>query len=227
MIVVNIKAATRELTAGFKALSKPNIAKATSIAINKTLLKGRTVARTAVKKVYNIPQKNLSGVNIRRARPSFLQGAIVATTKPIPMDAFSPRFESISSAGASVLSVSRKGVLKAKQIKRARNKKGVSIEVQRGKRMVVPYAFMISTAKPRVFARGYYKSGNGSYGFIQRHKRLENESGNDSVKPLVSVTIFGAAVNPVVKKNISNQVTNDYGNNLLTALRYQASQIKS
>lgn len=226
MIVVRVDAATKDLASSFKALGKAEIAKATSVAINKTLLKGRTVARTAVKKIYNIPQKNLAGVDIRRSRPNYLHGSIVASTKPIPMDAFSPRFEFISSAGSSILSVSRRGVLKAKATAKAKNAKGVSIEVQRGKRIIVPYAFLIPTAKPRVFARGQYKGGNGSYGFIQRHTRLENESGNDSVKPLVSVTIFGAVINPVVKQDIAKQVRKDYVGNLYTALKHQVSLLR-
>lgn len=226
MIVVNVNAATKELASSFKALDRNQVSKATSIAINKTLLKGRTVARTAVKKVYNIPQKNLSGVDIRRSRPNYLKGSIVASTRPIPMDAFSPRFEFISSAGAGILSISRRGVLKSRAVAKAKNAKGVSIEVQRGKRIVVPYAFLLPGAKARVFARGQYKGGNGSYGFIQRHTRLENDAGNDSVKPLVSVTIFGAVINPVVKQDIANQVKKDYVGNLYTALKHQVSLAK-
>lgn len=226
MIRVNVYDATQSLSSIYKELNKRQISRATVIAINKTLLKGRTVARTAVKRVYNIPQKNLSGVGIIKAKSTFLQGAITALTKPIPMDAFSPRFEFVSSDNRSTtLSVSRRGILQDRANKRARNKTGVSIEVKKGERVTVPYAFLIPNAKPRVFARGEYKSGNGSYGFVQRHTRQENDAGNDSVKPLTSVTIFGAVINPLVKKSIAKVVTVDYSKNMIAALKYQVSLI--
>jgi hypothetical protein len=223
MIVVNVSQATKDLANSFKHLSDSQLSKSIVTGLNKTIRKGRTIARTEVKKIYNIPQRYMNRINHIPATPKRLKASIYASRKPIPMDAFNPRFEFISSAGTSILSISRKGILKARAINRAKNVKGVSIEVQRGKRTVVPYAFMIPTAKPRVFARGQYKSGNGSYGFMQRHSRLENDAGNDSVKPLTSVTIFGAIVNPVVTAPIINQVKKDYVNNLYTALKYQVS----
>jgi hypothetical protein len=226
MIRVNVYDATQTLSTIYRELNGRQIAKATSLAMNKTLLKGRTVARTAVKRVYNIPQKNLSGIGITKARVTFLQGAITASTKPIPMDAFNPKFEFVSSDNrSSTLSVSRRGILQERANKRTRNKTGVSIEVKKGERVTVPYAFLIPNAKPRVFARGEYKSGNGSYGFVQRHTRQENDSGNDAVKPLTSVTIFGAVINPLVKQNIARVVREDYSKNMIAALRYQVSLI--
>lgn len=224
MITVRVDQATRELLKNFSGLSKQQIAKATSIALNKTLLKGRTVARTAVKKVYNIPQKNLSGISIRRSNPNFLQGAILASSKPIPMDAFSPRFQLVTGGKVSgIQSITRRGITKVQSIKRKSLQGGVSIEVKRGDRVIVPYAFLLPNSQPRVFARGEYKAGDGNYGFLQRHTRLPNDSGNDSVKPLVSVTIFGAVINPKVKGEIATQMRQDYTRNMLTALRYQAT----
>jgi hypothetical protein len=224
MITIRVNDTIRELRKGFEFLSKQQLARATSQAINQTLLLGRSEARRAVKRVYNIPQKNLNGINIRKANINFLQGSIYASSKPIPMDAFSPKFEFIPSHGmSSMLTVSRRGVLKAKTITRAKGMGGVSIEVKRGERVTVPYAFLIPGAKPRVFARGVYKGGAGSYGFIQRHTREPNASGNDSVKPLISVTIFGAVVNPVVKKQIARKVQHGFPDNMIKALKRQAN----
>jgi hypothetical protein len=224
MITVKVDKATSKLASSFRGLSKDQIAKATSIAINKTILKGRTVARTAVKKVYNIPQKNLSGISIRRAKPTFLQGAILASSKPIPMDAFSPRFQIVSGGKVSgVQTITRRGITKVQSAKRLKQQVGVSIEIKKGDRTIVPYAFLLPNSQPRVFARGMYKGGSGSYGFIQRHTRELNPSGNDAVKPLISVTVFGAVINPHVKRSIADQVEKDYERNILTALRYQAS----
>lgn len=225
MITVNVRTDTRQLSRGFACLTKKEVAKATSMAINKTLLKGRTVARTAVKQMYNIPQRYLQGIGVKRSNAVNLKGYIYASTKPIPMDAFSPRFQLITGGKVSgVQSITKRGSVRVKSVKRARQQGGVTIEVKRGEKQVVPYAFLLPNSKPRVFARGEYKSGNGSYGFVQRHKRSESDNGNDSVKPLLSVTVFGAVINPVVKRNIANVLKADYKRNLAAALRIQAQR---
>lgn len=228
MITVNVRIQTNRIASAFAALSGRQIDKATSVAINKTLLKGRTAARTAVKRVYNIPQRNLQGVNIRYSKPSFLQGNIHATSRPIPMDAFSPKFDIAS--GGRVLgtqSISKRGVLSTRIAKNKKQRLGVSIEVKKGDRTVVPFAFMLPGMKPRIFARGEYEKGNGSFGFIKRHTREENSQGHDAVKPLVSVTVFGAVVNPTVNRELVRVVNADYDRNLMTALRHQLSKMPS
>lgn len=223
MITVRVDQAIKDLSKGFEFLTKAQVAKASSQAINQTLLLGRTEARTAVKKVYNIPQRYLSGINIRKATNSFLQGSVYASSKPIPMDAFAPKFEFIPSSGsAGILSISRRGILKQRDVKRTKGQIGVSIEVKKGERTIVPYAFLLPDAKPRVFARGEYKNGNGDYGFIQRHTRLENDNGHDSVKPLISITVFGAVVNPAVKRKIANKLMDGFPANMIKALKRQA-----
>lgn len=230
MITVNVWAAHTRLTQAFEQLSKKKVDIAIAQAINQTLLLGRTEARKAVKRVYNIPQKNLNGVGIHKAISSagkyHLRGDIYASSVPIPMDAFAPRFQFVAASGsASKLSISKKGVLKTKELKRTGEVAGVSIEVKKGQRVVIPYAFLIPGAQPRVFGRGQYKSGSGSYGFIQRHTREENTSGNDSVKPLLSVTVFGAVINPLVKQAIATNVQSGFDANMLKALRRQASMM--
>ncbi len=226
MITVNVSSKVRELSRAFDFLSKSQVNKAASQAINQTLLLGRTEARKAVKKVYNIPQRYMSAINIKKATATTLRGNVHATSKPIPMDAFAPKYDFRSASGsASVLSVTRRGILKVRDVKRTKNRAGVSIEVIKGERKSVPYAFLIPGAKPRVFARGAYKIGNGRYGFIQRHTRLENDQGNDSVKPLISVTVFGAVINPKVKKSISKVLENKFPENMLKALRRQANML--
>lgn len=215
---VNVDKTIQDFKKEFAHLSKEQMNKATARAINRTLLKGRTEARKAVKVEYNIPQKNLNGIKNKNAHPSFLEGYITASAKPIPMDAFSPRFE--TSTGS--ISISRKGVQKTRDYKRAKKNpgKGVSVEVKKGQRQVVPYAFMIKGAKPRVFARGKYKMGGGSFGFIQRNKR-ENKSGNDTpIKPLISVTVHGAVINDKVRGNIKNIIDLNFRKDMEHEIKY-------
>lgn len=215
---INVDNAIRDFRKQFDHLSKAQVDKAAARAINRTLLKGRTEARKAVKAEYNIPQKNLNGIKNKNAYPSFLEGYITASAKPIPMDAFAPKFE--TSTGS--ITISRKGIQKARDYKRAKKNpgKGVSIEVKKGARQVIPYAFMIRGAKPRVFARGRYKFGGGSFGFIQRNKR-ENKSGNDiPVKPLISVTVHGAVINDRVRGNIRNIINQNFSRDMEHEIKY-------
>ena len=229
MITVNVSGAVNQLRREFSFLSKPQMSRATADAINKTLLLGRTEARRAVKRIYNIPQKNLFGVNIHRAKATagkyYLRGDIYASSKPIPLDAFQPRFQYTSNEGiVNKLSISKRGVLKQQELNRKGKSGLLTVEIKRGHKEVIPYAFLIPGAKPRVFARGSYRKG-GTYGFIERHTRLENASGNDSVTPMVSITIFGAVVNPVVKQNISRKVHTAFPDNMVRALRRQATMM--
>lgn len=205
---INAERAIRDLKELTKKLTGKQLAIAVSRGINSSLQKGRTTARQAVKDAYNIPQKNLSGININKSFPSTQTGSIYASARPIPMDAFSPKFQTKT----QTVTVSRKGVQKAKD--RSRKSKdigmGVSIEVKKGQRETVPFAFMLVGQKPRVFARGEYRS---NFGFKQRHTRLSNEQGNDSVKPLVSITIHAAVINPEtigkIKSKLNNAITGD------------------
>lgn len=187
---INARPAIRAIADAREKLGEKNFNKAVSYSLNEAIMVGRTEARKAVKEVYNIPQRYVGGINIMKATPGSLFAKLYAPTTPIPMDAFSPKFK----ANNKSITISRKGVQKTRAIKRIKKGTvGVSIEVLKGKREVVPYAFMIDGAKPRVFARGAYKSG--SYGFITRNKRVNSTGSDTPIKPLLSVTIHAAVIN--------------------------------
>ena len=207
MIEISVKEALREFESAKQQLGERQFNKAVSRSINESILKGRTEARKAVKAIYNIPQRYLGGININRSNSLSLTASLFASATPIPMDAFSPKYETASMG----LSISKKGVQKQKSYKRSRKNPvaGVSIEVIRGNREIIPFAFLLAAAQSRVFARGEYKGG-GSYGFIQRHTRLANDSGNDSVKPLLSVTVHAAVINKTSLDKISAEVNNTF-----------------
>ena len=222
MIEVSVKAETEKIISNFSQLSASQIANAITGAINRTLMKGRTVARKAVKDEYNIPQRYMDRIDKINAKKANLTGYIVANATPIPMDAFDPKFENQK----SVLSITRRGEQKVKAKKKGDVAKGVSIEVHKGSRETIPFAFMISGAKPRVFARGQYRSGGG-FGFIQRHTR-EKKSGSDTpIKPLLSVTVHAAVINDDVEKKIADEIIVYYPQRLQHELNFQLSKMKS
>lgn len=202
---------TKEANEGFKdlqnQLSGRQLDLAISGAINHTLLKGRTEARKAVKAEYNIPQKNLSGINYNKSTPITLTGSIYASARPLPMNVFSPKFQSAQRS----IRVTKRGQQKVKEYKRkvSNPSLGVSIEVHKGSRVTVPYAFMIPGAQPHVFARGDYKGG-GSYGLVLRHKRTESSGSDTPIAPLLSVTVHAAVINPVTIAKIKAILIREY-----------------
>jgi hypothetical protein len=203
MITISTKQTVRALRAIGHELSEREFRTALYRSLNESILLGRTEARKAVKDTYNIPQRYLAGINVFKASSVSLASKLYASANPIPMDAFNAKFETSSSA----IRISKKGEQKIRNFKRAKKAPlgGVSIEVIKGQRQTVPYAFMIAGAKPRVFARGEYRNGT-AYGFIQRHHRVN--SGSDTpIKPLISVTVHAAVINKEALGKIERRVT--------------------
>ncbi len=201
MIIVSVEQAYKDARKLHSQLSEKQLNTATARAINETMLQARTEARKMVKSIYNIPQKNLSGINFSNKNASKLTSYLYASAIPVPMDAFSPVFKGNNKS----ITVTRKGAQKVKELKKKSTNVGVSIQVLKGKKETVPFAFMIAGAKPRVFARGEYRGGS-SYGFVRRSKR-ENTKGSDTpIKPLLSVTVHAAVVNPISIQSIQAKV---------------------
>lgn len=213
---INVKEANNNLGELSKQLTGKQLALSISRGINRTLMKGRTEARKAVKDEYNIPQKNLSGINLTKSIPNTLTGNIYASAKPIPMNAFAPKFETQSRS----IRTSKRGEQKVKERKRKVSNpgKGVSVEVHKGSRLVIPFAFMIPGAKPHVFARGVYGTG-GNYGFQKRTKRINNDGNDIPVTPMLSVTVHAAVINPKSISSISKVLVREYPKELEHELR--------
>lgn len=205
MVYISTQQAVKQLDTFRNQLGNKQFATAISRSINEAILQGRTEARAAVKGIYNIPQRNLSGINVRKATSANLVAQLYASATPIPMDAFAPKFETASRS----ITISRRGVQKQRDFKKAKKNPGtgVSIEVVKGSRQIIPYAFLIPGAKPRVFARGAYKGGS-AYGFVQRHKRVEKDGSDKPVKPLLSVTVHAAVLNKDAMQKVGDKVNN-------------------
>jgi hypothetical protein len=217
MIFIKTDDALRALRRLGADLSKEQIALAEARAINHSLQKGRTIARTEIKKVYNISQRYLGGINFMRATVSKPYGELFASRKPIPLDAFPVKQEMASGS----ISISRKGTQKVKQFKRlkANPTAGVSIEIKKGEKEVLPYAFMIAGGAVRVFARGEYKSGT-DHGFVLRHHRVNKDGSDTPIKPLITVSEFGSILNPAVLHNIGKKVEAMYPDRLVHEIEF-------
>lgn len=197
------------------AFSSKEINKIASRSINEALLRGRTIVRSEVKRIYTIAQRGFDGrIDLDRSssfpkrgivlQNTFLTGAVIASTKPLPMDLFKVSF---SPTAQSSSTITKRGKIKVKGLKKSRNfGGGVIIEAVKGRKEIIPFAFMLVNNKAKVFARGEYRKGDSSWGFIQRHKRLENDNGNDSVTSMLSVTVHAAAINKNVQNGVADKI---------------------
>ncbi|SHN45907.1 hypothetical protein [Chitinophaga sp. CF418] len=221
MIWINSAPIIKTFRSAQQQLGERKFNQAISRGLNEAILQGRTEARMAVKAVYNIPQRYVGGINIIKATSLSLEAKIYASTKPIPMDAFSPTFQQHGKA----LTISRKGEQKERAVKRrGNNAAGVTIEVLKGKKEVVPFAFMIPGAKPRVFARGEYRN---SYGFHRRSSRVNKEGNDTPVKPLLSVTVHAAVINKKAMEKIERKVLDVYPKSVARNIEYMLSNMSS
>jgi hypothetical protein len=218
---INVEQAIKDVKALTNELTGRKLAIGISRGINRTLMQGRTEARKAVKEEYNIPQNQLSGINYKASLPNTLTGHIYASTKPIAMDAFSPRFETLTKS----IRNTKKGAQRIKERSRRNNNpgKGVTIEIHKGSLVTVPFAFMIPGGRPRVFARGNYSVGVSQ--FIRRNKR-EKKGGTDiHINPLMSVTIYQTVINPNALTKIKGKLITDFPKNLQHELKYLIQQL--
>ena len=203
----------RELGAAY---SMKQINMIASRSINEALLRGRTIVRTEVKRIYTVAQRGFDGrIDLDRATSfphkgkvlhnTFLTGAVIASTKPLPMDLFKVSFSPTTSTTSSI---TKRGKVKIKNLKKSKKSfgGGVIIEAVKGSPQAIPFAFMLVNNKAKIFARGKYNPGGGSWGFIQRHKRMTFDTGNDSVTSMLSVTIHAAAINKVVQNSVANKI---------------------
>ncbi len=161
-------------------LSKKEMARAVYLGINKTATEVRTVTAREIRQIYNIRYSFLTGKYIKIEKANFgkMQATIALSQRPIPMGEF----------------------LKSKA-----NKRGVSIEIKKGKLIRGAFLFRSKfgeTKYPAIMHRSYV-TGKSSYSnsFQFRHKRIS--SGKDlPIGAIFSVSPFSTVFNRMVNENI-------------------------
>lgn len=223
-INIEFAAAAERLRNAGKELTEKQLRTAVSHGINRTVMQARTIARKEVKRVYTVAQRALDGrVDIDKSttyhkkgkvlKDTYLTAGVIASPKPVPMEFFKVQF---NPTPTTTTTFTKRG-LKKTSTRKSKSKtfgRGVTIEAVRGDKQNIPFAFMLPTATVKVFARGKYRAGGNQWGFVRRHKRLTNANGNDSVKPMLSVTIHAAAINKKVQKTMGDKVENVFMKNV-------------
>lgn len=225
-ITINIKTEVDELKQLYNFYSDAEFRRKVSTGINRTVEQGRTVARKAVKSIYTISQAGLAGaVELKKSTPRTLTAYVMASAKPVPMQEFKHQFTSLGGSVQRIYRRSKNGkTIHTGKRTASRNLGTFVLEAQRGKKVSVPYAFIIPTSTRWIFGRGNYKSG-GSWGFHQRaagEDRPRTNSGgtNEKVTPLTSVTVHAAAINIKSQQMISDKLQSIFLDKIIHELAF-------
>jgi hypothetical protein len=201
MIHIDTDKAVKDLKKQFSRLDEKSIARAQAWAINRTLGNAMTSITKAIGKEYNIKAKDIKKAMVKvNAKPSTPWGLIKVSGRTLPLIAFKPR----------------------------QTKKGVSVQILKGKRAVIPGAFIttMSTGHTGVYAKGKYKRKGGSFQF--RKKRINKaprttRSGivaypDLNITELQSVSIPQAFANDVIQKVVAKELAEKYPQHLISRL---------
>jgi len=212
MITIDTREAQRAITAQFADLTHRNVLVANTRAINTSLMKARTAFRKEVRKEYNISSDTLKQVDLKRASYAKPVGEIFAVTTPISLSRFNPKFEttkgttSVKEVTVFDINSRKKKKQMASQLSGSpkRNpKRGVSVEIKKGERKRLPFAFMVTGGGAgvslQVWARGNYKGS-----------KFETAKPRLPITPLKSVSPFGAIKNEEVLKPVVEKATKDF-----------------
>lgn len=190
-------------------------------AMNKSAETGRKELWRGIRGIFNIPQKYADRITIKKATLSDRQVQILADKTPLPLEAFSPQFKTQN----RTIQVSKKGKTTVKE----RGKRvlkpglGVSVEIYKGSRKSIDFAFMIPKGRPKVFARGHYLPSS-PHGFERRYKR--EKTGSDiNIAPLITLSVSGAFNNKENVKHMRQYMQESFVTNLKHELEAQIKKI--
>lgn len=247
----NFKAELDKLRHLTTKLSKQEVARATSAAINRSLKASETILSRAIREKYRLSVYELRGMESVKSKPSTLSGKIYVNQKPLSLARFNPKFISISNSGNTSIgirkAVNRKGksVSLSKirsQSKVKRSAKGVSVEIIKGNPERIPYAFMINndSHKP-VFARGKYETRGGRSHFHpadeasrkvdgtifgRLHNRKDKEK-DRTITKLAAPSIYGITTRTLMQAKVSARASEMFAIRIKQELEYRISKLQS
>lgn len=225
MITVEVKDAEANLKQLSRSLTSAEIRKASSRAINRTLVRARTLETQQIRKTYNLKAADTKrGMSIRNATLSRQTGYLNASSRPVSLSKFNPR--EVKSSGVTT---QRRGAGFASRRGRARSgNTGVTVEIVRGKRVRIPSAFLLFSARVSglVMARGHYTRSE----FIFRRgkgSRIRPKGPDLPIEELNTISIYAAAVNERVQPPIAPEIEESYNDRLAHEMRFILSKVGS
>lgn len=166
MIHIETKQAIQDLRRQYAQLGEQQVNRAISLAFNRTMSRSRTQLARAIRRRYPasaLKQGGYSGgkgLIIDRANRRKLYAELRVSHKRVPLIYF-----------------------KSKEVPG-----GVQVEVTKGERHVLPFAFIAKgqLKRKQVLARGRYRRGRG---FVVRRKRVDNRPHDLPITKLVGVKV--------------------------------------
>jgi hypothetical protein len=222
--MINVDEAIAKIKKNFEQLSEMETSAGIVSAINKTIQAGITEARRGIQGSYNIKIKDVQDAFATKyAKPSLQIGELSASPKSISLSHFQPTF---SFNRHSKTSYSKNGVGATRLLKGNAKAfgQGVSFEVVKGQKKVLPYAFMIAGKMP-IFARGAYTS-KGNYDFVLRHNRSKSIGNDTPITSMVTVSVYSAVVSKNVMPTVGTKMYNDFEKKLNHEFEWRLNKMK-
>lgn len=203
MIQVTIAERSNGLNFLQRQLGERNLSKASTRALNKGIAKGNTFYRRMITEHYNIKPTHIrDSIVLKKATYSQNEASISGNFKPLSLSRFNPQFVNGRSV-ISIRSVRNRETGRRRLEQRSRNARrseqaggGVSIEIKKGSRKVIPYAFLTKSAansgvEKQIFARGKY---SGS--------KFEKGKERFPITAMKTTSVFGILSNDNIKRKV-------------------------
>lgn len=205
MINIKIEDETKALEKLAQQLSDKNLNVANVRAINVAIRKAKTQYRRQVAARYNLKYADTANIPVsNNATYSKPEGTIKGDPKPVSLSRFNPEFKK-----KHTIKGNKKRTRDGKKYKTTFDSKtfqieGVSVEILKGQKKRIPFAFMVQSDKPgvgmQVWARGSYSGGK----FNTSKERMP-------ITPLKTVSPFSSLTNEDIQNNTEVRATEDMG----------------
>ncbi|RLJ31389.1 minor tail protein Z (GPZ) [Chryseobacterium sp. 7] len=206
MIQVTIAHSSNGLNFLQRQLDDKNLKKASTRALNKAVAKGNTLYRRMISEHYNIKPTHIrSSIILKKATYNKAETSISGNIRPLSLSRFNPQFVN----GRSVISIrsvrnreTGRRTLQQTARNASRNEQaggGVSIEIKKGSRKVIPYAFLTKSqantgVEKQIFARGKYAGGK----FQKAKERFP-------ITAMKTTSVFGILTHDPIQKKIETE----------------------
>ncbi|RLJ34161.1 minor tail protein Z (GPZ) [Chryseobacterium sp. 7] len=206
MIQVTIAHSSNGLALLQRQLEDRNLKKASTRALNKAIATGNTLYRRMISEYYNIKPIDIrNSIVLKKATYSQNEASISGNFKPLSLSRFNPQFVNGRSV-ISIRSVRNKETGRRTLQQTARNARkneqaggGVSIEIKKGSRKVIPYAFLTKSqantgVEKQIFARGKYAGGK----FQKAKERFP-------ITAMKTTSVFGILTHDPIQRKIETE----------------------
>jgi hypothetical protein len=228
MIKIDVrKVKTEALDQLKKQLSKEHVVKATRMAINDSIRKGKVETKKSITEIYNIKPSRINdsnknkGLSTKLATNSNLSGEVDAGHIPINLSEASPKFKGVTVA--TQVKYKKGKASRGKNIKRSTS--SISIEIIRGQRKTLSSAFTIGIATnpktgnqfttPAIFARG--KRGKPTFAFGKKRYPIDS---------LSTISVATAALNVKAKEKVAPIINQFYQNSVERQMKRMIENVK-